>query len=185
MTALENLTDVTITSLTAGDILQSPDGATWVNIQPGSGSGIQPFNVNTSFTNVAETRSAAIDMNGHIINNAQFQSYSETVQAVTASSTTGFDLSLGGVINMSQNTPITTLNITNIPSGSVSSSFTLIRRKDSSATPQGITWPASFKWESGVAPTLSSNSSAIDTLEFVTIDNGTTWFGYQSGLNMS
>jgi hypothetical protein len=36
-----------------------------------------------------------------------------------------------------------------------------------------ITWPASFKWSGGTAPTLTATGT--DLLTFISFDNGTTW----------
>lgn len=38
------------------------------------------------------------------------------------------------------------------------------------------TWPASVKWDGGVAPTLTA--AGLDILEFYTRDGGTTWRGF-------
>jgi len=52
------------------------------------------------------------------------------------------------------------------------------------ATNETITYPASVKFPSGAAPTLPADGE-IDTLEFYTVDGGTTYFGYQVGDNHS
>jgi DNA-binding beta-propeller fold protein YncE len=52
------------------------------------------------------------------------------------------------------------------------------------ATNATITYPASVKFPSGAAPTLPADGE-IDTLEFYTVDGGTTYFGYQVGDNHS
>jgi DUF4097 and DUF4098 domain-containing protein YvlB len=44
------------------------------------------------------------------------------------------------------------------------------------------TWPASVKWNGGVAP--SYTAAGVDVLEFYTRDGGTTWRGFQSGKDM-
>jgi hypothetical protein len=64
----------------------------------------------------------------------------------------------------------TTLTVSNVPAGNVVSSITLrITNGDTS-----VTWPASFKWDSGTAPTLTAAGKDIFT--FITDDNGTTWY---------
>jgi hypothetical protein len=40
-----------------------------------------------------------------------------------------------------------------------------------------VTWPSSFKWPGGVAPTLSTAVGEVDIFEFVTFDRGLTWYG--------
>ena len=44
-----------------------------------------------------------------------------------------------------------------------------------------VTWPASVKWPSGIAPVLSTGSGKIDLVILETLDNGTTWFGALAG----
>lgn len=44
-----------------------------------------------------------------------------------------------------------------------------------------ITWPASVMWASSTAPVLTSGK--INILTLLTVDNGTTWYGFTNGLN--
>lgn len=83
-------------------------------------------------------------------------------QIVTAAATTNIDLALGLSVTLNQAVDITTLTFSNVPAGS----FVLsIRRvKDASATARLITWPASVKWPSGAAPTLTQTTGAIDEI---------------------
>jgi len=46
-----------------------------------------------------------------------------------------------------------------------------------------ITWPVSVKWTGGIAPILTS--SGTDVLTFFTFDNGTTYYGFVVGKNLS
>lgn len=55
--------------------------------------------------------------------------------------------------------------------------FTLIVRQDSGGG-NTISWPASVDWDSGTAPTLTTTGNNVSILEFLTIDEGTTWFGF-------
>lgn len=185
MTALNDLTDVTITDLQTGQILYTPDGSNWVNEDIGVDSGVQPFNANTSFTNVAETRAANIDMDGNQILNVELKNYSETVVNVAATATTTFDLEDGNVFNLTQDTDITTLNFSNPVSAGSSSAFTLIRTKDATGDTRSISWPGSVVWAEGTEPALTQTSEAVDVFEFFTIDGGTTWNGFVAGLDMS
>jgi hypothetical protein len=73
------------------------------------------------------------------------------------------------------------LSITNVPTGTNAVSFTLILTADGTA--RTITWPASVKWPGAVAPTLTSTLNKIDVYTFLSVDNGTTWLGMQSGKN--
>jgi parallel beta-helix repeat protein len=62
-------------------------------------------------------------------------------------------------------------------------SMTLILTQDATGS-RLVTWPASVKWAGGVAPTLSTGASKVDVLTFVTPDNGTTWYGFLSALDL-
>lgn len=54
--------------------------------------------------------------------------------------------------------------------------FVLIVRQDGTGG-RTVTWPASVKWQAGLAPYLSSGANNIDMFHFITTDSGTTWFG--------
>ncbi len=43
-----------------------------------------------------------------------------------------------------------------------------------------VSWPASVLWPSGVAPTITVSSGAVDSVSLWTIDAGTTWYGNYS-----
>lgn len=74
-------------------------------------------------------------------------------------------------------------NVTLTLSGSASSiacDLTLYLFQDSTGS-RTITWPASVKWPSGVAPSLSTAASKVDIIVLETIDNGTTWYANLAG----
>ena len=64
---------------------------------------------------------------------------------------------------------------------SVACSFTLVVVQDATGS-RTVTWPASVDWPAATAPTLSTAANKVDILTFVTVDNGTTWWGFLSGL---
>lgn len=55
--------------------------------------------------------------------------------------------------------------------------FTLIARQDGGGGAT-ITWPASVDWDAGTAPTQTTTASNVAIYEFLTVDEGTTWFGF-------
>jgi len=73
-----------------------------------------------------------------------------------------------------------TFTFTNPPGSGDAGSFTLILTNGGSQT---VNWPASVNWAGGTAPTLTS--SGVDVLTFITVDAGTTWYGFATGLDMS
>lgn len=86
------------------------------------------------------------------------------------------------VFNVSLNANITTFTIQNIQSAGRSSSFVIVFTADGTA--RSVTWPTSFKWPGGSAPTLTSTSSKKDVFVFFTTDGGTTWQAFISGQNL-
>ncbi len=63
------------------------------------------------------------------------------------------------------------------------SAFTLKVTQDSTA--RTITWPTSVDWAAATAPTLSTDSGAIDVFVFTTYDGGTTYYGFTAGQAMA
>ena len=59
------------------------------------------------------------------------------------------------------------------------SCFVLKVIQDSSA--RTITWPGSVDWASATAPTLTATNNGVDVFGFMTIDGGTTYYGFTLG----
>lgn len=86
------------------------------------------------------------------------------------------DLKTARVFTVSLNANITTLTISNPDAASgVVNDFAVVFTADGTA--RTITWPASVKWSGGSAPTMTSTSGKVDIMEFMSPDNGTTWYG--------
>ena len=49
------------------------------------------------------------------------------------------------------------------------------------STARTITWPGSVDWAAATAPTLTSTNNGVDVFAFVTIDGGTTYYGFTLG----
>ena len=64
-----------------------------------------------------------------------------------------------------------------------STAFTLVWTQDSSD--RTITWPASVDWAGGSAPAVTSGSGKRDVYTFFSLDQGTIWYGFQAGADMS
>jgi hypothetical protein len=119
---------------------------------------------------------------GGTLSGVQIQGYSETKTSPTISAgALTLNIQNGNTFTVSLNANITSLSITNVPTGTNAVSFTLILTADGTA--RTITWPASVKWPGAVAPTLTSTLNKIDVYTFLSVDNGTTWLGMQSGKN--
>lgn len=77
---------------------------------------------------------------------------------------------------------LTTNCVLTFPTAVAGQSFTLILAQGGSGS-YTITWPGSVMWHAGISPTLTTSVGGIDILGFFT--DGTNWFGFVSGQNMS
>lgn len=68
-------------------------------------------------------------------------------------------------------------------SASRAHSFTLFVVQDATGG-RTITWPASVKWAYDETPLGSSAANAVDVYSFITIDAGTSWYGFMAGKDM-
>jgi len=97
-------------------------------------------------------------------------------QTVTVAATTAIDYTAGQAVLLDlQPASITTLTLDNpLPSGEYNE-FRLEIVQGSTA--RTITWPASVKWPSDVAPVLTTTDNAVDIVHLWSRDGGTTWHG--------
>lgn len=102
----------------------------------------------------------------------------EVISTVAASgSTETIDLANGNVHDVTL-TDDCTFTFTS-PAAGRARSFSLFLRQGA-GFPHTATWPGSVVWAGG-APTLSTGSGDVDVLTFVTLDGGTTWYGFATG----
>ena len=52
------------------------------------------------------------------------------------------------------------------------------------STARTITWPSSVDWAAATAPTLTTTNDGVDVFAFITIDGGTTYYGFTLGQAM-
>jgi hypothetical protein len=140
------------------------------------GTTVQAYDADTSKTDVAETRTASINMADNVLQRPELKDYSETKVSMAANDV---DLSAGNVFTKTIS-GATTLTFSNPPATGKGGAFTLILTNGGSAT---ITWPTSVDWASATAPVLTA--AGIDMLTFTTIDGGTIWYGIASGIGMA
>lgn len=117
----------------------------------------------------------------NVITGAELKDFSETTQTVAAATTTTVDYTAGGIVNLTQDTAITTFNITNPSPTGKTCKLVIIRTKDNTGTARLITWPSGTIWPNGTIPTLSSTANAVDIFTLITKDAGTTWYGFIGG----
>jgi len=110
--------------------------------------------------------------------------YKEVVATnATATGTVSLDLNDGNIHEVTL-TGNTTFTFDNPVASGKASNLTITLSQDSHGS-HTTTWPSSIKWVGGTAPTLTTTASAVDVLTFYTMDNGTTWYGFLSGADMS
>ena len=111
----------------------------------------------------------------------KLKDYSEVVNAIGSigGGSQTIDLELGNVVSGTVDTAETTFTFSNPPAPGTAGSFTLILTNGGSQT---VNWPASVYWPNGVAPVLTA--AGIDILTFFTLDAGTIWYGFHSGVDM-
>lgn len=109
---------------------------------------------------------------------AQMMGYSLKTNALgNVSGAVTVNLSLGNFVTATT-TGISTWTFSNAVLGPNAIGFVLELTNGGSAAQ---TWPASTKWPSGTAPTLTA--AGVDVLTFITDDAGTTWRGVASMLD--
>ena len=154
----------------------------------GTGSGldadtIDGVNSTQLFLNTGGSISGNVDMQNNKISNVELETYSETVVTASSGSSYLINCSTAHVFDITL-TANCTFSFTNPAAAGKSTSFTLILTQDGAGS-RAVVWPGSVVWAGGTAPTISATGGDVDVLTFFTIDNGTTWFGFESGLTFS
>jgi len=105
--------------------------------------------------------------------------YGEITNAIGSigGGTQDIDLTLGNVVTATVDTSATTFTFSNPTASDEGCGFTLYITNGGSQT---VTWPASVKWPSATAPTLTA--AGVDKIVFETVDGGVTWLGNLVGL---
>lgn len=194
-TRLASLTDVDISSLADGDFIQyQSSSGKWENVT--ASVVFTSLGLGTIATQDADSVAITGGSIGGItatgsFNFADFQlirpelkDYAETRPTPSSSSNTlTLDLTTGNVFEVTLTENVTTLTISNPPATGKGGSFTLILKQNGSGG-HTFNWPASLRWASGNAPTLTTAANAVDILTFITTDAGTTWYGFLAGGDM-
>lgn len=129
------------------------------------------------------TFSGIVSCADNVVSRPELKDYAETLNTnSTSGSTPSIDLQNGNVhdVTLSANA---TFTFSNPPASGKGGSFTLILRQDGTGG-RTVTWPASVDWAGGAAPTLTTAASSVDILTFMTVNGGTTWYGFLAGGDM-
>ncbi len=101
-----------------------------------------------------------------------------TEETVTANTSTAYtvDLANGSVqiLTLTGNCTFT------FPTPVAGKSFIMLLKQDGTGS-RTVTWPATVKWPSGTAPTITSTASKLD--KYIFTSDGTNWYGSEAGKN--
>jgi hypothetical protein len=125
------------------------------------------------------------NLSDKILQRPTIKDYSETGNAIgNTSASQTIDITSGNVITATLAVATTTFTFSNPSASGSACSFTLILTQDGSGS-RAVTWPGSVDWASATAPTLSTGAADVDIFAFITVDAGTTWYGFTAGQDMS
>jgi hypothetical protein len=114
------------------------------------------------------------------VSRPKFKDYSETALATSSKSASfNVDFESGNVQSFTFADDLT-VSFTNPPASGAAGTVTLIITNGGANT---TTWNAAVKWPGDNAPALTS--SGVDIVSFMTIDAGTTIYGFVGGINFS
>ena len=89
------------------------------------------------------------------------------------------DLSEANIFNTTLTSDVT-FTFANPPASGTAGGFTLILVQDATGG-RTVTWPAAVRWSGGTEPTLYTIEGSLNIFSFLTVDGGTTWFGFNGG----
>ncbi len=138
------------------------------------------------FTDESENDAALIGEVSGVVDlitpEVQFGEFNEDEDTFTGTTgTKNLDVSASTVFSAAASMAgnLITFTFDNPPASGRGATITLIFNAANTAT---VTFPASVEWPGGVVPTWSTG---IDVVSFVTVDNGTTWYGFLGGADFS
>lgn len=178
-----NLTNLPSSAAAAGTLTGTTLASNVVTSSLTSVGTLGSLTVSGTSTIAAVNASGTMNLQDSTLQRPVIKDYGETRTAPTISSgTLTLNLENGNVFEVALNANITTFTISNPPASGTAGSLTLKLTADGTA--RTITWGASVKWPGGTAPTLTSTNNKVDVLVFVTMDAGTTYYGFVAGQNL-
>ena len=158
-----------------GDIHIKDNGITDAKIKS-----TETFNFAGLVTSGGITTGGPVNLQDNDLIRPNLKDYSEEVKIKeNLGSVNAFSFADGNVQTATVNDNIQ-ISFSNEPPTGKTGTITIILTNGGSST---VTYESAVKWPGGVAPTLSSLGT--DILSFVTVDGGTTIYGFVGGLNFS
>ena len=135
--------------------------------------------VNTGVTSLSSLATVGTVTSGTW--SAVMQDYTETNTAASSSTAYTINMANGNVFSITL-TGNCTLSMSNVPaSGCASLTIVLVQ----GSGPYTVTWPGSFIWPGGTAPTLTTTNGHVDVFVAITTNGGTTFRAFTSGQNFA
>ena len=126
--------------------------------------------------------SFSADCNYKIIYRPTFQQATHKALSLTHSGAGSLVVNLqnGPVLNITLEANITSMSVSNIYSDDgierlIEIIFILIQGGAGGFT---VAWPSGTKWAGGAAPTLTVTAGSADIIRLLSVDRGTTWYGF-------
>lgn len=133
----------------------------------------------SSWTLPAITLGGAVSAADQVIGRPVIKDYGETVNAMgSISGSQTINIESGNVVTATASGAIT-WTFSNPSASGTACSFTLILTNGGAGSQS---WPAAVDWPGGTAPDLQT--SGVDIIAFMTINAGSTWYGFPGGLDM-
>lgn len=104
--------------------------------------------------------------------------YYRSAPTISAGALT-LDYEAGPFFSVALNAAITSLTLSNPPASGTVGVMTI--RFTADGTLRAITWPASVRWGTAGAPTMTSTNNKVDYVQLITVDGGTTWDAFTNG----
>lgn len=132
-------------------------------------------------TGVSSTPDTPANMYDNEFRRPALKDYSEVINSVgtIVATSQAINLEVGNTVVATLGNNVT-FSFTNPPSSGKQGSFTLILKQDATGS-RLATWPGAVEWAGGLTPVLSTAANATDIFAFMTVDNGTTWYGFLGG----
>lgn len=130
----------------------------------------------------ANTFTGAQNLADNLLVRAFLQDYGIKVNAIGSigGGTQDIDFTLGNVVTATVDTAETTFTFSNPPPAGYEGQ---VKMYLTNAGSQTLNWPVNMNWAGGVEPTWTA--AGVDIIVVTTPDNGTSYYGFVAGLDMS
>jgi len=155
-------------------LIHNGDGDTFLDF------GVNTLKIEVGGTVIQDISATATNFGDTDVVRPNLKDYSETVNAIgTITGDTAVNFASGNVQTVTGNGDCL-FTFTNPPASGKAGTLTLIITNGGANT---TTWHSSVKWPGDNAPALTA--SGVDVISFMTIDAGTTVYGFVGGINFS